>query len=132
MVGACPRGLNSAGRGGTPASRPVSSGRTIGPGATRRGTAITPAGTRFNWRAVAGVTPSVATVGRSGCCPISGWVDPSARPGNDRAAQRTGRDPVRTLAGTEVAADRLTKPLTSIGRSIAAGPVTWPVLIRRE
>jgi hypothetical protein len=56
----------------------------------------------------------------------------NARAGTGRAAVRIGRDSVMTLAGTDVAAARLTKPLIETGLSIAAGSLTCPVLICRR
>lgn len=58
------------------------------------------------------MTPTVPTVGRSGCWPITGCADASIWAESGRAAPRTGRDPAMTLAGTEVAAARLAKMAT--------------------
>ena len=91
-----------------------------------------PSAPKLSWRATAGVTPSVATVGRSGCCPTTGCTDPSDRAGIDRASGRTGRESTITRAGTDVAAARLTKLFTVTVLLMAAGSLTWPVLMRRS
>jgi hypothetical protein len=70
------------------------------------------------------VTPSVVAEGPIGCCPITGWAEANAASGTERADARTGRDPIMTLAGTDVAPARLAKLLASIGRLSAAGSLT--------
>ena len=63
------------------------------------------------WLATPGVMPAVASVGRTGCCPITGLAPANAAAGTVWSAGRTGRDPVSVLAGTDVTAPRLTKLL---------------------
>jgi hypothetical protein len=84
--------------------------RIAGPGAI--GCAPVAAAGSFNWRAIPGVTPTVVAVGRSGSAPTSGRACASCE-GSTRCAKRdTGLDPVTALAGTTVAARRLTKLFT--------------------
>jgi hypothetical protein len=66
----------------------------------------------FSRCAIAGVTPMVVAVGRSGCWPKTGRAVASCCAETGRATAAMGRDPTIAAAGTEVAAPRLTKLFT--------------------
>jgi hypothetical protein len=93
-------GLRRAGSGcrsppAAPGAKPAE--RTAGPGDTGRWNGAAD-GPRLSWRATAGVTPAVATVGLRGCWPIKGrawasWAGRSAGMPDAPAATRSGRSP---------------------------------------
>jgi hypothetical protein len=70
--------------------------------------------------------------GRKGCSPSNGRAEAKACAGIGRPAPSTRRELIITLAGTIVAAERLTSPLISTPLLIAAASFTWPVLTWRR
>jgi hypothetical protein len=88
----------------------------------------------LNCLATAGVTPTVAAVGRTGCVPNTGLACASSAGVARWANPDTGRDAAIALAGTIVAAPRLAKLLIVTLRLIVVMLVTlatWVMLTFR-